>query len=176
MAHRLVHVLLAVGGEDDLHHRLDEPLLVLRQLADGHAREAARGALNENVGLLRRLRHQGGVALLAVEGLEDLVGLLGLVIEDVAGQPLLPVPGTVAVDHRAAERGVRDAVAVGTERDVSAGQFPLELAAAGGAEDGDVVLAEPAGVVVHLLLDALVAVGLRMPRVISCRIACWSLV
>ena len=104
------------------------------------------------------LGDQGLLALLAVEGLEDLVGLLGLVVEDVAGQALLRVAGAVAVDDRAAEGRALDAVAVGAEGDVPAGQLELELARARLAEEGDVILAEPAGVVVHLLEEPLVAV------------------
>ena len=64
----------------------------------------------------------------------------------------------MAVEDRPAEGRPLDAVAVGPEGVVPAGEDPLErLVGARLAEDGDVVVLEPAGVVLHLLLEPLVA-------------------
>src|SRR5436305_1730539 len=63
-----------------------------------------------------------------------------------------------AVEDRPAEGRALDAVAVGPERVVPAGEHPFErLVGAGLAEDGDAVVLHPAVVVVHLLLEPLVA-------------------
>src|SRR5690606_26116655 len=99
--------------------------------------------------LLQRL-----LRLRGVEGLEQLVGLLRLVVIQVMAGLLL----TVTVDDRTAEGRLLDAVAVGPQREVPAGQFPLELPFLRIAEDGAAVLVESAAVVVGLLDEPLVAV------------------
>ena len=100
--------------------------------------------------------------LLVVQGLEDLVGLLALIPPDVVrvlGVLVVVAVGGVAVEDRPAERGAFDAVAVGAERVVPAGQDPLKrLVGPRLAEDGHVVGVESAGVVVHLLHEPLVAI------------------
>ena len=93
------------------------------------------------------LGEQGPGLLLVVEGREDRVGLLALIPPNVVGVLGVVVArpgGVVAVEDRPAEGRPFDAVAVGPEGVVAAGQDPLErLVGAGLAEDGDAVVLDP---------------------------------
>ena len=99
--------------------------------------------------------------LLFVQGPEDLVGLLALIPPDVVGVlgVLVEVAvGGMAVEDRATEGGAFDAVAVGAEGIVPAGQDPLErLVGPRLAENGHMVVFESPRVVFHLLHEPLVA-------------------
>ena len=108
------------------------------------------------------LGHEGLGLLLVVEGPEDLVRLLALVPPDVVGVLgvfVVVAVGGVTVEDRAAESRAFDAVAVGAEGVVPAGQHPLKrLVGTGLAENGHAVVLEAAGVVFHLLHEPFVAV------------------
>ena len=112
-----------------------------------------------------RLSTKAFSCCLASSSVVDLVGQDRLLPEDVAGMMhfLVEAAGGVAVEDRAAEGDVRSGVAVGPQRHVPAGQYELELVAAGLAEDGDALLGAPllaAGVVLELLDEAGVPVGI----------------
>ncbi len=81
---------------------------------------------------------EGGLALLAVEHLVDLVGTHRLVpvgIPLVGGSLVEALVGGVAVEEGAPEGGAFDRVAVAAAGAVAAGEHELELAGAGFAED-----------------------------------------
>ena len=153
--HHLIDVLRAIRREENLERIFHQFFLVGGKFADGHAGKFALLPLQRNIGFAGGFGDEGLGGLLRVEGLEDLVGLLRLIVEQV----FLGIFVAVAIDDGTTEGGFVRAVAVGPQGEVAAGQFPLELAAAGRAEQGDAVRAEAAVVVLGLLLDPLVAVG-----------------
>ena len=100
--------------------------------------------------------------LLVVQGLEDLVGLFALVPPDVVGVlgvfVVMPIGG-VAVEDGPAECRSLQAVTIGAQGIVPAGQHPLErLVGSRLAKDGHVVGVKAARVVVHLLHESFVTV------------------
>src|SRR5262249_11343682 len=102
--------------------------------------------------LARRHRNERLGPLLAVQGLVHLIRALRLIPEDVARMARLLVERDgVTIEDRTAKRPVRDGVPGSADRSVAAGHHPLELVSVGIAEARDVVRAQPAAVVLHLL-------------------------
>ncbi len=108
------------------------------------------------------MRDEREAPVRGVEGAKELVGLHGLVPEDVVGVGGLFVEALalVGIEDGSAEGDVLRAVAIATQRHVAAGEDEFELAGARFAEDGDaLLLAKPADVVLELAVEAGVPVG-----------------
>src|SRR5262249_52021898 len=112
-------------------------LLVRRELRDGNAGDPSVLSAELHLALLRGDFDQRLLALFPRELLEELVGFLRLMPEDVAGMPDLfgESRGRVAVENRPAERDVLGAVAVAADRQMPARHHEFELAAAGSSEN-----------------------------------------
>ena len=150
--HRLIDILLAIRSQQHLHRLRDELLLIGAQFADRDAGELSILSLQSDGRFTGSLRDQRLLGLLGIESFEDLVHLLGLIVIDVVLRSLFAVP----VNDRATERGFVDAVAVHSQREMPAGQFPFERSRTRLTEDRDAELIKPARVFVHLLLEPFV--------------------
>src|SRR5262249_10833605 len=117
------------------------------------------------------LLDQGALALFGVEHLEDNIGPLRLLPEDVVRVAHLleqsgHAAGLVPVEDRPAEGNVRLSIAIGPQGHVPAGQHKLELLAAGLAEDGNALVRAPllaAGIILELPEEAGVPFGVDDP-------------
>ncbi len=108
---------------------------------------------------------QGFCSLCAVKHFVNFVGSQGLRPKDVARMidRFVETAGGMSVEHRAAEGDVLGRIAVAAQGHVPAGHHEFELLARG-TEDGNVLMvAESAGIVFELLIDAGVPLGLDDP-------------
>ena len=96
---------------------IDQFFLIRGEISDGHSRKRAVFPLQGNAAFFGSLFNQSLFDLLDVQGFENLVGFLCLVVIDVLFGITLPV----AVHDRPAERHVFDVIAIGPQCEVPSG-------------------------------------------------------
>ena len=151
------------GFKDDLEDPLDLASLVSGEVADRGALERSALTLETDPFLGRHaVSEKGLLSLRATQRLEELVGLYGLMPEDIVRVIGFFVESLsfMGVEDGSPEGDMCGAVAIAAQGHVTTGEDELELATSRFTENGDgLPLAESAHIVLELLVEALVPIG-----------------